>query len=91
MYTDDTREKLKDVICGTILEGTGDSCTAIRNHLCRSFETSPTIKKEFEGRAVIKEKQAKYLGEYCQKNGLWLTTLPQDANYLTEGGNRKFI
>ncbi|HTN38086.1 MAG TPA: hypothetical protein VL053_13490 [Arachidicoccus sp.] len=89
MYNDDTKEKLENVICGTVLEGTGDSCAAIRNHLCRSFETSPTIKREFEGRAVVKEKQAECLREYCQQNGLWLTALPKDANYLTQGGESK--
>jgi len=47
MYYDDTKERLKNVICGTVLEGTGDSYEAIRNHLYRSFEASPTIKREF--------------------------------------------
>ncbi|HEU0227168.1 MAG TPA: hypothetical protein VFQ86_05490, partial [Arachidicoccus soli] len=89
MYNDDTKEKLKNVIRGTVIERAGDSCTAIRNNLCRSFEASPTIKREFEDRAIIKEKQAEYLRGYCKHNDLWLTALPKDANYLTHGGEAK--
>ncbi len=89
MYSDDTREKLKNVICGTVIEGARDSCTTIRNNLCRSFETSPTIKKEFEDRAIIKEKQAEYLRKYGKHNDIWLASLPKDANYLTHGGEAK--
>lgn len=89
MYNDGTRENLKIVVCRTVIEGAGYSCSAIRNYLRRSFEPSPVIKKEFEGSAAIKEKQAEYLREYCKHIDFWLTTLLKDGVYLTHGGDAK--
>lgn len=58
MITDEIREKLQNIIGGAIVQGQQDTCTTIRNLLCKSFETSATVKSEFESKAIIKEKQA---------------------------------
>jgi hypothetical protein len=57
MFSDDTRIKIKNITEGIIIEGTTDNCTAARNHLCKSFVTSTTVKTDFESKALIKEKQ----------------------------------
>ena len=66
-----------------------DSCTAIRNLLCKSFGTGPTVKSEFAGRTILKEKQVGFLKLYAEKGNLWLESLPPGSQYLTEGGESK--
>jgi len=58
MLPDDTRHKIENITSGTVIEGQSDHCTAIRNSLCRSFATSNTVKKDFEGKSVTKKEQA---------------------------------
>ena len=58
MIADETRKKLQDIIKGTLLQGQQDHCTTIRNLLCQSFTTGPTVKSEFESKAILKEEQS---------------------------------
>lgn len=58
MDNNDTGSKLENIIKGVIIEGAEDNCTTIRNLLCGRFSTSTTVKKDFEGKSIIKEKQA---------------------------------
>jgi len=89
MIPDDIREQLQNIIKGELQEGSTDSCTAVWNLLCKSFGTSPTVKSEFESRAIIKEEQVGFLKSYAQKENLWLRSLPPGSQYLTEGGESK--
>ncbi|MEI9943983.1 MAG: hypothetical protein WDN26_07135 [Chitinophagaceae bacterium] len=86
MLPDDTRSKIKNITAGAIIEGSQDHCTATRNLLCASFPTSTTVKKDFESKALIKEKQAKLLEQYSSEKNLWVTDLPGQDRYLTRGG-----
>jgi len=61
MISDEIRQKLQNIIRGDVLEGQEDHCTAIRNLLCQSFGSDPTVKKEFESRSIVKEEQARFL------------------------------
>jgi hypothetical protein len=36
---------------------------------CQSFGSDPTVKKEFESRAIVKEEQARFLKVYAEDNG----------------------
>lgn len=58
MIGDEIRAQLQNIIRGTLIEGQNDHCTTIKNLLVKSFGTSPTVKSEFESRAILKEKQA---------------------------------
>lgn len=89
MLSDDTRKKLEYIIRGQVIEGQKDSCTTIRNHLCASFSTSTTVKKDFEGQSIIKEKQITTLKAFADRHTLWVTDLPKDHQYLTHGGEAK--
>ncbi len=86
MISDGFQKKLQDIIRGAFLEGQEDHCTAVRNLLCQSFGTDTTIKSEFESRAILKEKQARFLKAHADKVGLWLLSLPSASQYLTRGG-----
>ena len=86
MYTDDTRNKIKNIISGISIEGANDTGTAIRNLLCASFARSTTVKKEFESKSIIKEEQADFLVNYSTEENLLLTDLSHHASYLTRGG-----
>lgn len=86
MIAHETRKKLQDIIRGALLQGQRDHCTTIRNLLIESFGTSSTVKSEFQSRAILKEKQAQFLRSYAEKNGLWLSSLPEGSQYLTRGG-----
>jgi len=59
MMPDDTRRKIENIVAVVVIEGEKDNCSAIRNHLCRRFATSTTVKEDFEGKSIIKEEQAK--------------------------------
>jgi hypothetical protein len=89
MIPDDVREKLQNIIRGELQEGSTDSCTAIRNLLCKSFGTSPTVKSEFASRTILKEKQVSFLKSHAENDNLWLESLPSGSQYLTEGGESK--
>ena len=86
MISDEIRKKLQNIVRGTVLQGQQDHCTTIRNFLIESFETGPTIKSEFQSRAIIKEKQAWSLRSHAEKSGLWFESFPEDNEYLTSGG-----
>ena len=88
MLPDDTRGKIKNITAGVILEGKQDHCTSARNLLCLSYPTSRTVKKEFESQAIIKEKQAKDLEEYCNQKKLW-ATLPPEETFFARGGEAR--
>jgi hypothetical protein len=75
MIADEIRKKLQNIISGTLLQGQQDHCTTIRNLLSESFETSPTVKREFESRAILKEKQAGFLKTHAEKAGLWIGSI----------------
>src|SRR5689334_9580200 len=89
MIAGEIHEKLQNIIRGELQEGRMDSCTTTRNLLCQSFGTSPTIKSEFAGKAILKEEQASFLKSYAGKENLWLESLPPGSQYLTEGGESK--
>ena len=76
MIADEIRKTLQDVVTGTLVKGEGDHCTKIRNLLVESFGTSPTIKREFESRAILKEKQAHFLRLHVEKPGCGLLLCP---------------
>jgi hypothetical protein len=91
MISDEIRQKLQNIVRGDVLEGQEDHCTAIRNLLCQSFGSDPTVKKEFESRSIIKEEQARFLKAYAEDKGFWLQSLPEGCQYLTMGESLKFI
>ena len=86
MIAHEIRKKLQNIVRGALLEGQEDHCTTIRNLLVESFGTSSTVKKEFESRAILKEKQARFLRSHSEKVDLWLTSLPCGSEYVTRGG-----
>lgn len=89
MFPDDTRRKIENITSGTIIEGQQDHCTAIRNSLCRRFATSITVKKDFASNAIIKEKQAILIEDYCINHAFWYPNKPDESLYLTRGGEAK--
>lgn len=86
MLSNDTRRKLEYIVRGDSLEEETDHCTAARNYLCAGFSTSRTVKKDFERNAIIKKEQAEHLKSYATHNNLWVSGLPDQAFYLTRGG-----
>lgn len=84
MYNDETKSILENIIRGSLIEGSSDHCTAIRNFLCASFSTSTTVKKDFESKLLIKKEQESGLRNYANTHQLWVTHLP--GQYLTRGG-----
>lgn len=89
MLPDDTRNKIKNITGGKVIEGCQDNCAAIRNLLCRSFPTSTTVKKDFESQSIIKEKQERLLESYCHSNNLWVDQLPGEHQFLARGGEAR--
>lgn len=89
MLPDDTRGKIKNITAGIVIEGSQDNCTTIRNLLCGSFATSTTVKKDFESKAIIKEKQASLIESYSDQKNLWVADLPHEDRYLTRGGEAR--
>jgi hypothetical protein len=72
MISDDTRNKLQNIVRGTRFEGTADHCSTIRDILIEGYGASSTLKEEFESRSIIKEKQVEFLKTYANTSGLWL-------------------
>src|SRR5215813_2036409 len=89
MLPDDTRSKIKNITAGIIIERSQDNCTTIRNLLCASFATSTTVKKDFESKAITKERQANLIELCCNKENLWVANLPSEDRYLTRGGEAR--
>jgi len=86
MLPGDTRRKIENITKGIILDGALDNCTSVRNHLSAGFETSTTVKTDFESKSIIKKEQATVLEAYCDQHNLWVTDLPGEDRYLTRGG-----
>ncbi len=86
MIADEIREKLQNIVKGARLEGAADRCSAVRDFLIEGFGTDPTVKGEFESRAIIKKKQADFLISYAEETGLLLNFMPPGSEYLTRGG-----
>jgi hypothetical protein len=86
MIADEIREKLQDIIRGALHEGAADRCSTERDFLIKSFGTDPTVKSEFESRAIIKEKQADFLISHAKETDLLLDSVPPGSEYLTKGG-----
>jgi Serine/Threonine/Tyrosine Kinase found in polyvalent proteins len=75
---------------GTVLEGKGDNCTAVRNLLCGSFRTSTTVKKkDFEGQSRAKKEQTEYLKHHSSHGNWWADELPGESSFLIRGGEAK--
>lgn len=89
MLQDDTRRKIKDIVAGTVIEGSEDHCAAIRNLLCRRYPTSTAVKTEFERQAAVKKEQAAIIEDYCDNNHLWVSTINWQNRYLTRGGESR--
>ena len=89
MLNDKIRQQLQHIIRGAIIEGENDRCSAVRNHLCTSFSTSRTVKKDFESQSVIKEKQSAALKKWALEHRCWLTDLLPGWQYLTHGGEAR--
>ncbi len=47
------------------------------------------VKANFEGKAIIKEGQSKFIEQYCQTHRLLLKNSPSERRYLTRGGEAK--
>ncbi len=88
MIQDDTRKKIENIVSGIIIEGQTDTCTTIRNFLCRRFATSTTVKDDFESRTRIKKEQDLLIQGYCTEHSLWTDEPPAEL-YLTRGGEAK--
>ena len=89
MLPNDTRSKIENITGGTVIEGSQDPCTTIRNLLCSSFPTSTTVKEDFEGKRIIKEKQAIVLEQFCNAHNFWNQDTPAATRYLTRGGEAR--
>jgi serine/threonin/tyrosin kinase-like protein len=86
MIPNEIREKLQDIVRGARLQRAADRCSTIRNLLVESFGADSTVKREFESRAIIKEKQVSFLKSWAKETGLLLDSLPLGSAYLTRGG-----
>jgi hypothetical protein len=89
MDNNESEKKLQDIVGGALLEGQEDHCSAVRNLLCQRFGSNPTTKSNFESRAILKEKQARFLKSFAVECQLWLPALPSGCRYLTRGGEAK--
>jgi hypothetical protein len=76
MFSDEIRIKLENIVNGIVIEEQGNTCTTVRNLLCTSFRTSTTVKKDFEGKSIIKEKQVEFLKQLANKHNWWVKDLP---------------
>ncbi|MDH7463307.1 hypothetical protein QEG73_18560 [Chitinophagaceae bacterium 26-R-25] len=89
MLANGTRNKIKNITAGIIVEGCEDHCATIRNLLCTSFPTSTTVKEDFESKSIIKEKQIDFIEAFCDTNNFWATNSPGEDRYLTRGGEAR--
>ena len=89
MLRDDTRKRLENIVKGNVLEGADNNCATARNLLCASFRTSTTVKKDFEGQSRVKKEQAEFLKHHCSLRKWWVPELPDEASFLTRGGEAK--
>lgn len=61
MLAHDTERELKAIISGKILPGVTEALLKARNSLCAAFKPDRTVKTNFEGKLLIKEKQVTLL------------------------------
>lgn len=57
MIDNEIKRKLENIVNGVDIQGDGSACTTIRNFLCTRYQTSTTVKKNFEGQSIIKKDQ----------------------------------
>jgi hypothetical protein len=57
MISNEIRQELQNIIRGELRQGEGDTCSTVRDLPCKSFGAGPTVKGEFESRAIVKEEQ----------------------------------
>lgn len=86
MFSKDVCNKLENIIHGVVIEEPQNTCTTIRNHLCRRYTTSATVKAAFESKQPVKKDQAKYLQQLATASGLMIPAIPAEWAYLTRGG-----
>ena len=86
MLTNEIRRKLEDINQGNVIEEYEDTCTTIRNFLCKRFATDTTVKKDFESKQLIKKEQGQLLKHFALDNDFFITSIPQYWVYLTRSG-----
>jgi hypothetical protein len=91
MISNEIREQLQYIVRGACLQGTAGRCSTVRNLLIGGFGADPTVKGQFESRAIVKERQNEFLKSYALQSGIWLASLPSDTQYLTRGGESKIF
>jgi hypothetical protein len=91
MISNEIREQLQYIVRGASLQGSIDSCSAVRNLLIEGFGADPTVKSQFESRAIVKERQNKFLKSYAAGSKIWLSSVPPESQYLTRGGESKIF
>src|ERR1700722_19665955 len=89
MISNEIKRKLHDIVRGTSLQGSSDHCSTIRRLLIEGFGADPTVKGQFESRAVVKEKQTIFLKSYALQSEIWLSSLPPETEYLTRGDSAR--
>jgi hypothetical protein len=89
MISNEVREQLQHIVRGAGLQRSTDRSSTIRSLLVGSFGADPTVKGQFESRAIVKERQNEFLKSYAVQSEIWLASLPSDSQYLTRGGESK--
>lgn len=65
MISNEIKRKLQYLVRGASIQGTSDPCSTIRNLLIGGFGADPTVKGQFESRAIVKERQNEFLKSYA--------------------------
>jgi hypothetical protein len=91
MISNEVKRKLQDIVRGASLQRSTDRCSTIRSLLIGGFGADPTVKGQFESRAIVKERQNEFLRAYASQSGIWLDSLPSNMQYLTRGGESKIF
>jgi hypothetical protein len=86
MLSHDSEGKIKDITAGKVLPGVAGHLLTARNLLCASFTPDRTVKTGFEGKLLIKERQAVRLKEWAKLKECWIDHRPSASQYLTRGG-----
>lgn len=86
MLPHDTERKIKTIITGKVIPGVTGNLFTARNLLCGSFTPDRTVKTNFEGKFLIKERQATALKNWSVEQDCWLQQPPPANQYLTRGG-----
>ena len=79
MFSDEIRKKLENIVGGIVIKEQDDTCATIRNLLCTSFSTSTSVKKDFESKSIVKEKQVEFLKRLATERNYWVHDLPNDS------------